>query len=108
MPEPGFQRFLLRHFEYYIRVIDTAGGRDYGRSFQRSIGEALTRRNQLVLSCCAIAIALVSALMPAGAEAKTERVRSSIDLDVVGLIDRHGGVSYDFVGGVGAEGFTFA
>jgi hypothetical protein len=55
----------------------------------------------------AVAMALVTVL-PGAAEAKTERVRSSIDVDVLGIIDRHGGVSYAFGGGVGAEGYTFA
>jgi hypothetical protein len=55
----------------------------------------------------AVAMALVTVL-PAAAQAKTERIRSSIDVDVLGIIDRHGGVSYAFAGGVGAEGFTFA
>jgi hypothetical protein len=54
-----------------------------------------------------VAMALVTVL-PAAAEAKTERIRSAIDLDVLGIIDRHGGVSYAFAGGVGAQGFTFA
>lgn len=55
----------------------------------------------------AVALALVTALVPAGAEAKAKRVSSSITVDVVGIIDRHGGVTYAFVGEVGA-GFTFA
>jgi hypothetical protein len=53
------------------------------------------------------AMAMVMVL-PAAAEAKTERIRSSIDVDVLGIIDRHGGVTYAFGGGVGAEGYTFA
>jgi hypothetical protein len=60
---------------------------------------------KLVLT--AVAMALVTGL-PAAAEAKTERIRSSIDVDVLGIIDRHGGVTYAFGGGVGAEGYTFA
>lgn len=55
----------------------------------------------------AVALALVTALVPAGAEAKAKRVSSSITVDVVGIIDRHGGVTYAFVGEVGA-GLTFA
>jgi hypothetical protein len=55
----------------------------------------------------AVATALV-AVLPAAAAAKTERIKSSIDVDVLGIIDRHGGVSYAFGGEVGAEGFTFA
>jgi hypothetical protein len=55
----------------------------------------------------AVAMALVTVL-PVAAEAKTERIRSSIDVDVVGIIDRHGGVTYAFGGAVGAEGYTFA
>jgi hypothetical protein len=54
-----------------------------------------------------VAMALV-AVLPAAAEAKTERIGSSIDVDVLGIIDRHGGVSYAFAGVVGAQGFTFA
>jgi hypothetical protein len=59
------------------------------------------------LALTAIAMALVT-LLPTAAEAKTERIRSSIDVDVVGIIDRHGGVTYAFGGEVGAQGFTFA
>jgi hypothetical protein len=54
-----------------------------------------------------VAMAMVTVL-PAAAEAKTERIRSSIDVDVLGIIDRHGGVSYAFGGVVGAQGYTFA
>ena len=56
----------------------------------------------------ATAAALLAALVPAGAEAKAKRVSSSITLDIFGIIDRHGGVTYAFAGEVGAEGFTFA
>lgn len=55
----------------------------------------------------AVAVALVTTV-PAGAEAKTERISSSITVDVFGIIDRHGGVTYAFGGEVTAEGFTFA
>ena len=55
----------------------------------------------------AVALALVSALVPAGAEAKANRVRSQVTLDVFGVIDRHGTVTYAFGGEVGAQGFTF-
>ena len=64
----------------------------------------MTRRNQLVLSCV-IALALVAAAMPGGAEAK--RISSSVTVDVFGVIDRHGSVSYAFGGEIGAH-FTFA
>lgn len=57
------------------------------------------------LGSMALAIALVMALVPVGAEAK--RITSSVSLDVVGIIDRHGGVTYAFGGEIGAH-FTFA
>jgi hypothetical protein len=60
----------------------------------------------LVLAAMAVALALV-ALAPAGAEAKAHRVSSSVTVDVFGVIDRHGAVTYAFGGGIGAH-FTFA
>lgn len=59
------------------------------------------------LCSMAVAIALVMALVPVGAEAKTRRVSSNITVDVFGVIDRHGGVTYAFAGGVSAH-FTLA
>jgi hypothetical protein len=53
----------------------------------------------------AVAIALVMALVPIGAEAK--RISSSVSLDVFGVIDRHGGITYAFGGQIGAH-FVFA
>ena len=55
----------------------------------------------------AVVLLLVAALAPAGAEAKAHRIRSFIDLDVVGGIDRHGSVQYAFTGAVGTPGLTF-
>ena len=55
----------------------------------------------------AVALALVTALVPAGAAAKTRKVSSSIAVDVNGIIDRHGSVSYVFGGELFAKDFTF-
>jgi hypothetical protein len=57
---------------------------------------------------CSSALAVSFASLPAGAEAKTKRIASGITVDVLGIIDRHGGVTYAFAGAVGAEGYTFA
>jgi hypothetical protein len=54
-----------------------------------------------------VAVVLVTAL-PTGAQAKTHRISSSIEVDLFGIVDRHGGVTYAFGGQVGAEGLTFA
>jgi hypothetical protein len=54
-----------------------------------------------------LAVAVAAALLPSGAEAKTRRVSSNITVDVFGVIDRHGGVTYAFAGGISAH-FTFA
>jgi hypothetical protein len=63
---------------------------------------------RFVVLVCSSALAVALVLVPTAAVAKTERIRSSIDVDVLGIIDRHGGVSYAFGGTVGAEGYTFA
>lgn len=69
----------------------------------------MTRRKQHVFGCAmAVALVLVAALAPAAAEAKAKRVSSSVTVDVFGVIDRHGGVTYAFGGQVGAQGLTFA
>ena len=49
----------------------------------------------------AVAMALVAALPAAGAQAKTKtkQISTGIYLDVAGLIDRHGGVTYFWFGG---------
>jgi hypothetical protein len=52
----------------------------------------------------AVAVALVAALPAAGAQAKTKQISTSIYLDVAGLIDRHGGVTYFWYGDVSAKG----
>jgi len=52
----------------------------------------------------AVAMALVAALPVAGAQAKTKEISTSIYLDVAGLIDRHGGVTYYWYGDVSAKG----
>ena len=52
----------------------------------------------------AVAMALVAALPAAGAQAKTKQISTSIYLDVAGLIDRHGGVTYYWYGDVSAKG----
>ena len=52
----------------------------------------------------AVAMALVAALPVAGAQAKTKQISTSIYLDVAGLIDRHGGVTYYWYGDVSAKG----
>lgn len=72
----------------------------------RPIGDGTQVKRSLVLFCCS-ALAVALALVPAGAEAKTKRIGSSITVDVFGLIDRHGGVTYAFGGEIGAH-FTFA
>ena len=55
----------------------------------------------------AVAMALVAALPAAGAQAKTKtktkQVSTSIYLDVVGLLDRHGGVTYFWTGDLDAK-----
>ena len=53
----------------------------------------------------AVAMALVAALSAAGAQAKTKtkQVSTSIYLDVAGLIDRHGGVTYFWTGDLDAK-----
>jgi len=53
----------------------------------------------------AVAMALVAALPAAGAQAKakTKQVSTSIYLDVAGLIDRHGGVTYFWTGDLDAK-----
>ena len=51
----------------------------------------------------AVAMALVAALPVAGAQAKTKQISTSIYLDVAGLIDRHGGVTYFWYGDVSAK-----
>ena len=55
----------------------------------------------------ALVAGVVGILLPAGAQAKTQKVRSSIDADIVGLIDRHGAIQYAFGGEIGAKNFTF-
>jgi hypothetical protein len=59
------------------------------------------------IALSAAAVVLVMSLVPTGAAAKTRRVRTSIAVDVNGIIDRHGSVSYAFGGEVGAQGLTF-
>ena len=56
----------------------------------------------------AVATALVAALPAAGARAKTKtkQISTSIFLDVAGLIDRNGGVTYFWFGGVSAKKST--
>ena len=56
----------------------------------------------------AVAMALVAALPAAGAQAKTKtkQISTGIFLDVAGLIDRNGGVSYFWFGGVSAKKST--
>ncbi len=56
----------------------------------------------------AVATALVAALPAAGAQAKTKtkQISTSIFLDVAGLIDRNGGVTYFWFGGVSAKKST--
>ena len=56
----------------------------------------------------AIAMALVAALPAAGAQAKTKtkQISTGIFLDVAGLIDRNGGVTYFWFGGVSAKKST--
>jgi hypothetical protein len=51
----------------------------------------------------AVAMVLVAALHAAGAQAKTKQISTSIYLDVAGLIDRHGGVTYLWFGDVSAK-----
>lgn len=51
----------------------------------------------------AVAMALVAALPAAGAQAKTKQISTGIYLDVVGLLDRHGGVTYFWAGDVSAK-----
>jgi hypothetical protein len=54
----------------------------------------------------AIAMALVAALPAAGAQTKTKLISTGISLDVAGLIDRNGGVTYFWFGGVFAKKST--
>ena len=68
--------------------------------------EGKGRRKMRKLVPIAVAVALVTAV-PTGAEAKTQRISSSITVDLFGIIDRHGAVTYAFGGEVGAERFTF-
>ena len=51
----------------------------------------------------AVAMALVAALPAAGAQAKTKQISTGIHLDVGGLLDRHGGVTYLWFGDVSAK-----
>ena len=55
-----------------------------------------------------VAMALVVALPAAGAQAKTKtkQISTGIFLDVAGLIDRNGGVTYFWFGGVSAKKST--
>ena len=57
----------------------------------------------------ALAIALLIALVPVGAEAKTKGhpVGTSLTVDVIGVIDRHGGITYAFGVQISAH-FVFA
>jgi hypothetical protein len=59
------------------------------------------------IALSAAALVLVMALLPVAATAKARKVKSSITIDVNGIIDRHGSVSYAFGGDVGAKGLTF-
>jgi hypothetical protein len=56
----------------------------------------------------ALAMVLIAALPAAGAQAKTKtkQISTGIFLDVAGLIDRNGGVSYFWFGGVSAKKST--
>src|SRR5262245_66437131 len=68
-------------------------------SAQAKYGEGRRVRK---LFAMAVAAAVVTALLPAAAEAKTRRVSTSVDLDVFGIIDRHGAVKYAWGAEVGA------
>ena len=53
----------------------------------------------------AVALALIAALVPAQASAKP--VKSSVDIDIFGVIDRHSAIAYFLSGSVFAKRLTF-
>jgi hypothetical protein len=55
----------------------------------------------------AIALGLVGGIAPGAAEAKARKVGTQLSVDIFGVIDRHGAVTYAFGGEVGAAGLTF-
>ena len=75
-----------------VGVGDVAGERRSGQELwdkESQMKEGKGRRKMRKLVPIAVAVALVTAV-PTGAEAKTQRISSSIRVDLFGIINRHG------------------